>query len=373
VNKTSSFADFVAAFWRRVFAASSVPQPSLGIFRWVYGLFTLAFETPFSAWIDRAPRAFFDPPLLSPAYLFRTFPPPPFFTVLDSINIVALCAATVGLRTRTATAILLLGKLIANSFRFSFGKIDHDILLNVVLACMLLADWGTHFSLDSYLRSPAPGRLRQASQRTPLALGLFAIAIAFGMFSAGLEKAVYWIDFNMNSSGTLSWLLPNLYSLRRGYLLAPFAIHAPRIVLELADYAAPAFEISGLIALLASRTLWMAWLLVACFFHLGNALVLNISFADYALMYTIFCDWSRIGRRRFTSDSRLRPFPLALGCCAVCVLGGWHLVTRLAGGGTTFVPLTDPAAVEAAGLYLSIPVVLVSVLLLFGELRAAVQ
>jgi hypothetical protein len=365
------FADAaVGEFWRRVIAASRVPARSLGLFRWAYGLFVLAFCTPFSAWIDRVPSAFFDPPPLTAAAAFRTFPPPPFFLAIDCVAVVALCFVTVGFRTRLATATLLAANLIAATFSYSFGKIDHDILMSAVLACMIAADWGRYYSVDSVITRHRPPSRVDPERAAARGVAVFAVLLAFGMLSAGLEKAYRWMDFNLETSGTLSWFLPNHYSFRRGLLLAPFVARAPTIVFELADHAAPVFELSGFVALLWSRRAWLAWLLVACAFHLANAMLLNISFAGYALLYLIFVNLAHIRDRIGGSEAFVRKVLLGAGGACVVAMGAWHLATRLSGGGSFFAFLSDPLRVEAWSLYISLPMCAISGTVIVGELRS---
>lgn len=91
-----------AVFWGRVARATGAQARSVGIFRWIYGLYFLALEAPSFTFIDEAPRAFFDPPVLSLAFLLDGFPPPPFFRILDLFSVLALALVTIGYRTRTA-------------------------------------------------------------------------------------------------------------------------------------------------------------------------------------------------------------------------------------------------------------------------------
>jgi hypothetical protein len=114
----------------------------------VFGLYCLAFEAPHYTFIDLAPRAFFHPPLFSLAGLVQGFPPAPLFRVVDFAALLALCAVTVGFYTRSASIALVVLRLLGAHFHYSFGKIDHDILLLAIPACMAVGDWGRHYSVD---------------------------------------------------------------------------------------------------------------------------------------------------------------------------------------------------------------------------------
>jgi hypothetical protein len=356
----------VAAFWRRVIAASAPDASSLGIFRWAYGAFFLLFDAPYCSWIDHAPPALFDPPPLSLAALLHGFPPPPFFLVLDAATIVALCAVTVGYRTTFATWSLFALRLVAGNFRFSFGKIDHDILVVALLPCMAVARWGATYSVDALVHRDARAP-KNAPAVARMCIGVFAVLLAFGMFTAGFEKAIHWIDFDLHTSGTLSWYLPNYDALGRRYFLAPYVTETPRIVLELADYAAPLFELSGFPALLISRRAWLTWLFVACSFHLGNALTLNISFADYVLVYLVFVDLTpRRAVRSFVEARLSRWVPVA--ATAIAVVGAWHVLDRVRGGGTTLFLVPDLVAVQVGALDVAIATSLVAIALIARQL-----
>src|SRR5262245_60105430 len=123
----SSFARASAWFWGRVGAAVESSAESLGLFRVGYCLYLLLLDAPYFAWIDRAPRAFFEPPWLSLANLCPSFPPAPFFKLLDSVELLAVVCMGLGYRTRIATGVVLIASLVGHNFQFSFGKLDHPL------------------------------------------------------------------------------------------------------------------------------------------------------------------------------------------------------------------------------------------------------
>jgi hypothetical protein len=338
--------------WNRVVGTTRVPPESLGIFRWIYGLYLLLFQAPHFGWLDQAPRAFFDPPLLSLGYLVGRFPPAPFFTLLDAVCIASLCLVTVGLRTRAFTAALLAGQLVGFSFQYCFGKIDHDnVLLLSVLVAMLLADWGRHHSIDAWLHPP-----ERAPARAERGMALLGVLLAFGMVSAGLPKAVSWIDFDLRTSGFLWWYYPGRHSLGRNLLLADLVPRIPPLVLEAMDYVGPGLELLGFPALLGSRRTWRAWLLACCLFHLGNALVLDISFAGQAVCYLAFVGF-------------IAPRPTWLGKAGLALVAGaglCHFAMRVAGRGSAL--LFAGAHQVRWSLYLSIPILAAVILLIARDL-----
>lgn len=337
-------------FWGRVAPVADMPGASLGLFRWLFGLYLLLFELPAWSWLHRVPVALFDPPPLSPAALAPTFPGAPFFAVLDVLLVVCLCAVIVGYRTRASTAAYLALVLVGTNFNYCFGKIDHgSVLSSALLGCMAWADWGRYYSVDS-LRAPADAEPGARTARR--ALSLFAAVLAFGMLTAGLPKAWSWIDFDLGTSGFLAWYYPNRESLGRDYLLAPLVPQTPLLALELADYLGASFEMVGIFALVSTRRLWRGWLMTAALFHLANATALNIAFTQQALVYAVFADLSRLvpPLERPTLSRALRWL-----VPSVCALGALRVGLRLNGFGTAAFFTTSAESDDFAGLLLAVP------------------
>lgn len=369
MRRPSPFARLNTWVWRRIAASAQVPDASLGIFRWLYCLYLLAFDAPHFAWLDRVPAAFFDPQVLSPAFLLGTFPAPPFFTVLDTLLLVSLCLVAIGYRTQVFTALLLATDLVGQSFG------GQHIALTILLACMLVARWGEHYSLDARRRSAAASAPAVTSPaRAIKGVSLFAALLAFGFLTAGLPKLLSWVDLDLRTSGVLSWYYPNLYTLGRSFLLAPQFPTLPPLLFEAADYAAAAFEVSGFVFLLRSPIAWRIWLIVGASFHLANALFLGIQFNSQALSYVVFADLAALSISRFWRD-RFTGFTRALAVVLAVAMGAWHVYARWAGVGSTiaFLPSADIEGAES--LIVAVPVFIVVLVTLsidlsrFGLLR----
>jgi hypothetical protein len=116
---------------------------------------------------------------------------------------------TIGIRTRACTIVLCLLTFISTSFVYSFGKIDHDILLWVVALCLAFTDWGVPYAIvpDRHIDPKVAAR----------ALATAGVLIAFGMFTAGFEKSLLWMNFDLSTSGFLSWFHSQYYVLGRTY------------------------------------------------------------------------------------------------------------------------------------------------------------
>lgn len=271
-------------FWDKVITNTIRSDESLAIFRWIFGFYSLILFTPYYSWISSVPPGLFDPPLFSIAYLFDSFPGGIAFVLSDYICLIAILCITIGVKARLFTVILLLVKIFCLSFFFSFGKIDHNILENILLLCMIFSNWGSNYAL-------IPDK-KFSEGLTNKALSLLAVFICFGMFSAGILKLVIWIDFDFKTSGFLTWYYRGYFNLGRTNFLAPYILELPRFSFELFDYLAALFEVSGFIMLLKSRKSWFIWLMVACFFHLSNTLILNIPFLEHSIVYAAFLNFS---------------------------------------------------------------------------------
>jgi len=277
-----------ASFTSRIQVAFSWDPYSLGIYRIIFGVLMLAFFKPSFGWLGDMPATLFDPPLLSMANLFLRFPSAWVFNLLDVLVTLALVFMTLGFLTRLATLLYLGAFVFGSSFAFSFGKIDHTILLLLVPFSMLFGQWGSTWSLDALL-----GKQRAAGA-DDRSLTLLAVLIAFAFFTAAYGKALAWLDFDLATSGVRCWLQSGYYTLDRTMLLAPYAIsfNVP-LVWELMDISAVLLEL-GFLAALFYRRSWWIWVALWCGFHGLNTLILNIPFGINIVAVLAFVPWSHI-------------------------------------------------------------------------------
>lgn len=264
--------------WNRIQRSTEVSDNSLAAFRIVFGFLVLLFFTFRFSWIGNMPDTLFDPPKISISAIFSSFPPTAYFKILETVFVLSVVCICLGIRARSASLIAGISYLLMSSFANSFGKIDHDVLFLAVFICMYFSNWGTKHAIV-------------ADRKTNYMLRgetLLAIFIAFGMFTAGFQKAFLWIDFNMAESGFLRWFYNSYFSLGRTHLLAEWVFNFPPILIELFDYFAVLLELTAIIALLYGRSSWRIWILIAAIFHIGNLLFLNISFSIHLLVYLPF-------------------------------------------------------------------------------------
>jgi hypothetical protein len=257
-----------------------VTLESLGSIRIFTGFFTLIFFMPFYGWMGSIPDTFFLPPVFSFANFFNAFPAPAFFMMLDWLALVSLFLLTVGVQTRLFSMLFFIINLIGLSFQFSFGKIDHSIFYFLLFPIMAGAGWGCRYALT-------PER-KVALAQSKKYLMVFALLLCFGMFTAGFPKALSWIDFDLSTSGFLSWYYNNSLFLGREYLMAPLVTNFPLWVAEFFDYSAVFIEMTPFLFLWLSKKHWQLWLTLIGLFHLGNTLFLNISFTIHIPVYLVF-------------------------------------------------------------------------------------
>lgn len=270
----------MARTFEQVKLSCRVDDLSLACFRTFFAWYILLFDAPFFLWMASVPQGFFSPPILSFANLFDDFLPVIWFYAGDLLSLGLLGCVALGIRARLTGRLLAVTVIFFSGFQYGFGKIDHDILVWVSLLGLSFTNWGTRLAL-------VPDR-PVSVDRQATALGLIGVFIAYGLLTAGLEKAFNWMDFNLQTSGFLRWFYNGYFNLGRQALLMPFVFDVPMLLIELGEYMAVLFEISGFYFLIRSPRLWRIWLLTACIFHFGNTLVLNISFYIHVVVYGLF-------------------------------------------------------------------------------------
>jgi hypothetical protein len=352
-------------FWQRLEDTCSNDAHSLGLFRIFWGLYILLFITPYSAFVGQVPQAFYNPPVLSLAFLFPGFPPYWLMLAGDLVRIWLVVLITIGIKTRFCTIVLCLLTFLSENFVYSFGKINHDTLLWAVALCLAFTEWGVPYAL-------VPDR-RVNPKVATRALATAGVLIAFGMFTAGFEKALHWINFDLSTGGFLSWFYGGYLILDRKFLLAPLVFRVPPQLFKILDYAAVAFELSPFFFLLAGRTAWRAWLLIATCFHIANALLLNIPFYGQVLVYLPFVAFARpFGRPNegVRATNAVFSWRVPVIICAI-ILGAAHTAQRLKGGGSQFL-FVEGGSVVSISLYGSLVLLALCAVMIAIDLKTRV-
>lgn len=207
-------------------------------------------------------------------------------------------------------------------------------------------------------------RVDEISQKRILAI--LAVVLCFGMFTAGFEKALYWVDFDFGTGGFLRWFYSGFFTHGRDRLLAPVVMSLPPQTFELADYFAVIFELTPLVALLAGRKWWLVWLLVASTFHLANTLLLNISFTAHAPVYLSFVSLSLLSLKgKFSFLNRVKSIYFLASMTAVV---GLHYLLYFLSISSVYSPVKYATPLFESqtelSLYVSIFVWLITILLM---------
>lgn len=231
--------------------------------------------------------------------LFGGFPPQWFFVGLHVLLDLSLIALLFGYRTRLASWLTGLLFLMGFGFLFSAGKVNHVMLFILLPWVMSFSNWGAAWSIDAQ-----QGRTRPMVESWPLAL--LALLIGFAMFTAGFTKLLgSWLD--PTTQATRSHWLKQYFVVGRQDLLADLVIAPlPAGLWELMDWGTVLLEISLLLAAFIPR-LWGVLLSLMVLFHLGTALLFNITFVQNLIVYAAFLNWDRLAAYapRFYVPSRL--------------------------------------------------------------------
>ena len=258
--------------WDEAYRASA---RSLAILRVLFGVVLLGLLLPRFQWIAGFPDEFFNPPP-GPASLFSGFPSQAFFAGVDSVLITATVFLIAG-RNVTVASIAITGALLTgNTWAYSFGKVDHDILLVLLPAFMAAAGW----------HGTGPTRAR------PMAS--YALVVALVMATGGWQKlASGWLDPSASAvlghsvefagnSNTWLWHVALQYLPLGGW--------------KLLDYATLAFE-SAFILVVFRATAFRALCGLGCLFHVVVGHMMRITFVYNLPAYAAFLDWEELAVR----------------------------------------------------------------------------
>jgi len=284
-------------------------------FRVIYSAGLLLSLQQVSALSGRSADQFDPPP--GPIMLFESLPP---HAVLEGLEIVTAVLAgflLVGLHTRTVSILLALALMTGFGLIYSFGKIDHTIVVVLVPAMMAFSRWGDTLSLDA---GSTPRDAERDVAQWPMRL--LAVMVALSFVTAGWAKfRSGWLDLDTHAvqghfargyftGGRTNWLAPELIDLRLGRLW------------EVADWLTVGLEL-GLILTVVSWRLFRVAVAVTTLFHLGVMLVINIAFSWNLLGYAAFYRWASIFPPAF--DIRIRR---SLGYVVATAAGAgmyaWH-------------------------------------------------
>jgi predicted DCC family thiol-disulfide oxidoreductase YuxK len=259
------------AWHRFVFGEYATRTENLAFYRILLGVWLLAFRVPQLEWIRGYPGEFLNPPLGLTAFFFTGFPPAWVFNVLDAVCILSL-AFWVGRGTLAAAVVYTACQVIGQGWMYSFGKINHEILMVLTPLFVALAE------------------RESRSTRTGWPLALFAFSISLAMFTAAAAKAATgWLD--TSASATLGHGLANALgaAARDNAAWQLATTRLPQPAWEALDWLAVLMEASFVVTVFR-RPAFLLSVSVACLFHLSVSVLMRINFVNiYA--YGAFVNW----------------------------------------------------------------------------------
>lgn len=273
----SAVIDFAARQVDRLSEAYRADGLWLSIVRILFAAHVLLFSNDL-LWIGRVPAEFFH----ARPGMFAFLSGPPDTWVLIALTIARYAFAgliLVGFLTVPASAALTIVMMIASGLTYSFGKIDHEVLYEIFPVFMALAGWGSRLSIDA--------RLTKRTTDRALPMFLWALTVAFALFSAALPKAVGgWL--NPNRHATLGYIAQDLADGQRVGVLAPLLASIDVSWFWKAFDYATLFVEGWLIVAVFFPILFRCGVALLICFHIGVALTLGIDFSAYVLVYLPF-------------------------------------------------------------------------------------
>jgi hypothetical protein len=261
---------------------------SKGLYRMMFALFVLFTRMPDFFWIATFPDSFFRPPIGITMFFATGFPPTFVWYALNALIIGAAVFLFFGRFPNAATAVVVGGLLFGNAWAYSFGKINHDILLLSAGALGCLAGWGEAFS--------ASPRTTKAFRERNWPIALLALVVSLGMFSTAAQKAGSgWL--RPDTQATLYHLLINTFSVgRTGWPVQLALAVKSKLFWESLDLATVLLE-GSFIFVVWRRSLFLKVCALACLFHFSIAVLMRIAFIENLVAYAAFVQWSSVLER----------------------------------------------------------------------------
>jgi hypothetical protein len=307
-------ADLKQPAWDEAYRASA---RSLAILRVLFDVALLGLLLPRFQWIAGFPDEFFNPPP-GPASLFSGFPPRSFFVGVDTVLITATVFLIAGRCVTVASTAITSALLTGNTWAYSFGKVDHDILLVLLPAFMSAAGW----------QGTGPTRA------WPMAS--YALVVALAMATGAWQKlASGWL--NPSASAVLGHSVPFAAANSDTWLWHAALRYLPLDGWKLLDYTTLAFE-SAFILVVFRAAAFRALCGLGCLFHVVVGHMMHITFVSNLPAYAAFADWEDLAVRGGVLAPIERLQRWLLGCKA------WHLLAVSAA--LTFVYLRWGNAVQ---------------------------
>ncbi|WP_431796619.1 hypothetical protein [Microbacterium enclense] len=254
----------------------------LAVLRMAYGLWILLLPVDI-LWIAAVPNEFVNP---RPGLFgfMDSVPPEGTLIALTVIRAVLAVLLAVGILTLPVSILMTAVLMTAAGISYSFSKVDHFILFELVPLFLVFAGWGHRWSFDAWWRA-RQSRPFLATRGMPVLL--YAMTIGWAMLSAAVPKVMGgWLD--PSRQATRGYIARDIAIGEKlgplGEWLLPLDID---LFWKLLDYATIAAE-GLLIVFVLTPTIYRLWIVLLAFFHTGVYLTLGISFIDYTMVYAVF-------------------------------------------------------------------------------------
>ncbi|MEP6582918.1 MAG: hypothetical protein ABJA90_01575 [Ginsengibacter sp.] len=276
------------------FSSYFISPKNLSVYRIIYCLLILTFSGLRSyAWIGNDFDYLFDPPKISIANIFNDFPGNNFFIVLTILNVILFFLMFCGLWTKYTSILFSLTCILGANFIYSFGKIDHNILVLITPLIGGLAGWGNYYSIDERRNRSKIELTPRNREYISFLIAVFALFIGFSFFSAGIVK-VYKGWWHINVQAIKYHLYLNYYYLGRDKYLAGYFLRFNSVAFwKFLDYFIIFFELGFLVSVF-NRKVFQYFLVSAVVFHFIVLLIYNINFSGNLLVYLLFIDWDKL-------------------------------------------------------------------------------
>ena len=292
----------------------------IGWLRVIYSAGVLLTLQQVGALSSRPPDEFDPPP--GPMMLFTALPSHAMLEGLEIATALLAGFLLLGLHTRTVSILLALALMTGFGLTYSYGKIDHTIVLVLVPAMMAFSRWGDALSLDA--GSKPRDADRDGVPQWPMRL--LAVMIGLSFVPAGWAKfRSGWLD--LDTHAVQGHFVRGYFTQSRDGWLAPYVIdfHQGR-VWEVADWLTVGLELGLVLTVVSWRWLRVA-LAVTTLFHLGILLVINIAFSWNLLGYAAAYRWASVLPPAF--DLRIRR---SLGHVVAAAVGAGMYVVHESSG-----------------------------------------
>jgi hypothetical protein len=284
--------NFIRSLDRWIFESYPARPADLAAYRILLALFLLFTRVPVAPWLAATPRAFFQPPL-SLAAMFTEFPSESRLTLLNVVLALFICLLLIGWYTRIASVAVSVLLIVMNSWAYSLGKINHDILLTLSPLVLAFSGWGNAWSLD------AVNALCKKAVDIPegsWCLTLLALLIGICMFTAGWAKAsTGWLDPTVHA--TYGHLVYNVHATGRETWAAGVFLgwtgSDSGWLWKMADWSAVLLEL-GFVLAVFHRQVFYFFLACAAVFHFAIWLLFDIGFGANLVCYAAFIPYAAV-------------------------------------------------------------------------------